>query len=453
MLNKNKKILSSIALAAVFLTGCELIPQEEVFQVAPIIQVEENQEYSQATVMRGDLINTKNISCKYVPTKTERLSFPISGAVISAVHVETGEVVSAGQLLAELEESNVDLQIEAQEHQIKTLQLQMSHLRENQSLDSDLQSAQEAAVLSQQKAVEERLAQIEERLAQIEAEMQAAQTQPATEETVPEETIPEETIPEETIPEETIPEDDSMAILAEEQAALLQEQSDLTQTLRALSQELVGLEQGKNVTGNTYQNQMQNYEDALYIANLHLEALQKAQRERRLYAGIDGMVTYAKLIGDNTYCEEGKTVIEISDMNTMTFVVSGDDAAYFPIGTKALVICNKTEYEVEAVEATSLGLPEPEEGEKIAYLHLPEPDALLENGDKGSITITLEQSLDTLYLDKNAVNTMDGKHFVYVLNEEGLRDMKYVTVGIESDGFLEIKDGLAEGDNVILDAN
>lgn len=443
MLNKNKKILSSIALTAVFLSGCELIPVEEVFQAAPIIQVEENQEYEQAVVMRGDLINTEDISCKYVPTKTERLSFPISGAVISAIHVEAGEVVSAGQLLAELEESNVDVQIEAQKYQIQTLQLQIAHLKENQNLGLDLQSAQVTAVQSQQKAAEERLAQIAERLKQIEAEMQAAEA----EETQPAPEAGTETVP------ETQPEESELAILAEEQAVLLQEQSELTQMVKAYTQELTGLEQEKNVSGSSYQNQMQNYEDALYIAQLHLEALQKAQRERRLYAGIDGMVTYAKLIGDNTYCEEGKTVIEISDMNTMTFVVTGENAAYFPIGTKTVVTCNKTEYEVEAVEANQLGLPEPEEGEQVAYLHVPNPDATLENGDKGNITITLEQSLDTLYLDKNAVHTMEGKHFVYILNEEGLRSMQYVTVGIESEGRIEIKDGLAEGDSVILDAN
>jgi len=449
MLKNNKKILSLVALFSVLLTGCELIPVEESFQAAPIFQEEVIEEYSQTVVLRGDLVNTEKVTCKYSPVISERLSFSISGELISDIFVEAGQMVKAGDLLAELEESNVDVQIEDQEHLIQTLQMQITHLKENRNLTVNLQNAQETSVQSQLKAIDDRLAQIAQRLVQIDAEIEAALAA-ATQPTEPVETQPEGT--EETQPaptEEPQPTEPVTEHLEEEKAALLAEQEELTQARKNLTQEQSGLDQTENVSANTYENQLQNLEDALYIAQLHLSALQKAQRERRLYAGIDGMVTYARKISDRTFCEEGKTVIELADMNTLAFVVSGDSAAYFPIGTKTVVECDGMEYKVESVEATQLGLPEPEEGTQIAYLHLLQ-NAVLENGDSGKVDVILEESRDTLYIEKEAVHTMNGKHFVYMLNEDGLRTMQDVTVGIASGSYIEIKKGLAEGDSVIL---
>lgn len=450
MLKNNKRILSLVALFSVLLTGCELIPVEESFQAAPIFQEEVVEEYSQTVVLRGDLVNTEKVTCKYSPAISERLSFSISGELISDIFVEAGQMVEAGDLLAELEESNVDVQIEDQEHLIQTLQMQITHLKENRNLTVGLESAQETSVQSQLKAIDDRLSQIAQRLAQIDAEIEAALAAAATQPSEPAETQPvgtEQTQPAPT--EAPQPTEPVTAHLEEEKATLLAEQGELTQARKNLTQEQTGLAQKENVSTNTYENQLQNLEDALYIAQLHLSALQKAQRERRIYAGINGMVTYARKISDRTFCEEGKTVIELADMNTLAFVVSGDSAEYFPVGTKTVVECDGMEYKVEAVEATQLGLPEPEEGTQIAYLHLLQ-NAVLENGDSGKVEVILEESRDTLYIEKEAIHTMNGKHFVYMLNEDGLRMMQDVTVGIVSGGYIEIKKGLSEGDSVIL---
>ena len=61
-----------------------------------------------------------------------------------------------------------------------------------------------------------------------------------------------------------------------------------------------------------------------------------------------------------------------------------------------------------------------------------------------------ERYEDIMYVEKSAVKTMDGQHFVYVQDENGYRSIHKVTVGHTLNGYTEITSGLNEGDAVIL---
>ena len=116
------------------------------------------------------------------------------------------------------------------------------------------------------------------------------------------------------------------------------------------------------------------------------------------------------------------------------------------------LICNKTEMTAVSVEPSALGIMETQEREEpIAYLKLDQPDPSLEDGDKGDISITVDSRTDVLYVTKDAVKTAEGKQFVYVLDENGLKAMQPVTVGLDNGKYVEIISGLSEGDSVILD--
>ena len=55
-----------------------------------------------------------------------------------------------------------------------------------------------------------------------------------------------------------------------------------------------------------------------------------------------------------------------------------------------------------------------------------------------------------LYIERTAIKSMDGKQFVYMQGEDGLRCTQRVTTGREVGSFVEILGGLDEGDAVIL---
>lgn len=57
-------------------------------------------------------------------------------------------------------------------------------------------------------------------------------------------------------------------------------------------------------------------------------------------------------------------------------------------------------------------------------------------------------SPDCLYINAKAVKTMGNEHFVYYQDENGLRSMKTVVTGFEADGYIQILEGLEQGEAV-----
>jgi len=194
----------------------------------------------------------------------------------------------------------------------------------------------------------------------------------------------------------------------------------------------------------------QQLEDSVYIEGRKLTQMQKESQDRRLCAGIGGTVLYVQKMTAGQTSVSGETVAVIADMSTNAFTVTGKDAQYFPVGTECTIEINKQPYEAVSVEASAIGITE-ETDDETAYLQLVIPDPTLENGDKGTVTVVLEERQDTLYVDKYAVHTAEGRQFVYILNEEGLRVMQDVTCGLEVKNYIEITGGLSEGDSVIMD--
>ena len=357
-LTKQKAAAACAAAAiSVCISGCSILPEEETYPAAPVIQSYEAVTYEQTPVLRGDLVLEEKVQCRYMANRKERLEFAYGGEKIDGVYVEEGQVVHAGDVLAALEENGLDGQIVEQEYLIRTLELKLTHLQEEHELELQ--------------------------------QLDAWNTQ-GTEEYL------------------------------EAQGAMERK----------------------------YELAVQDIEDSLYIEQLRLTQMQEENEARNIRAGIDGTVLYAADVEPGQQSVVGEAIITIADMSTNAFCVSGDKSQYFPVGSEWVIEVNNQMYAAVSVEAAVLGV---EEEEETAYLQLLEPDPTLENGDKGEITVILAESYDTLYVDKKAVQTAEGRQFVYMLNEDGLRVMQDVTVGLELRNHVEIVSGLEEGDSVILD--
>ena len=64
--------------------------------------------------------------------------------------------------------------------------------------------------------------------------------------------------------------------------------------------------------------------------------------------------------------------------------------------------------------------------------------------------IVLEEKKDVLSIPKNAVYYAGDKAYVYYFDEEGNRQIKSITVGLQADSRVEVLEGLTEGEEVIL---
>ena len=144
MKKKPKKWLG-ILIFPVLLTGCQLMPEEETFQDPPVIYSYEASEYSQETVVRGDLILSTMVNCKYMAAKQEQLGFALGGEYIDKIYVSEGDQVQKGQLLAELQYDNLKEEITAAEYECKLLKMKQKHILENQSLEQQQKGSDFAA--------------------------------------------------------------------------------------------------------------------------------------------------------------------------------------------------------------------------------------------------------------------------------------------------------------------
>lgn len=120
--------------------SCSLLPMEEEPPPAPILRSYDKVEYNLAEATRGDIVQIINVSCQYSPALEETLSFNIGNVPISNVYVSNGDLVSKGDVLAELDSSDVDTQIEAQELYLNKLKLELSRLIKNHRADLQIET-------------------------------------------------------------------------------------------------------------------------------------------------------------------------------------------------------------------------------------------------------------------------------------------------------------------------
>ena len=204
-------------------------------------------------------------------------------------------------------------------------------------------------------------------------------------------------------------------------------------------------------TEEKYAKQLQEAEDAIYLQKLRLTKLNEELEQSQIIADMDGTVTYVRSVSVGERSVKGQVFITLSDLDSTVFVVEGKNAKYFPEGTEVLINCQDKEIAAQAVALENLDMTVDADGEDVAYLQLKQPDPSITDGERGKIKVVLEQSLDTLYVDKDAIGKVNGEAFVYMLDQDGLRIMQKVTTGLECGDYIEILDGLKENDSVILD--
>lgn len=119
--NKLFKIESGLLAAGLgmlaVLSGCAGPSSEEggrvvVEQEAPAV------EYRLATVSRGDVVSFKGVRSTYTQQDSQKVSFEVSGRLVSKVYVKKGDKVQKGDLLAELSGGSREAEIEQLEYQI-----------------------------------------------------------------------------------------------------------------------------------------------------------------------------------------------------------------------------------------------------------------------------------------------------------------------------------------------
>jgi len=190
------------------------------------------------------------------------------------------------------------------------------------------------------------------------------------------------------------------------------------------------------------------------LQRLTLEILEKELDERCIYAPFDGTVTFVSKVADGELSVFGDPVITLVDSTTSIFRAETEYWDRFAPGDEHEILVNKTTYPTVVVSEAELGL-EPTEhvvGEYgVVYFALVEPSFELEEGDRGRVTLTLDQRINVLRIPAKAVSSVDGQPIVYYMGEDGLKTYKTVETGLAVEDYIEIVSGLSEGESIIAD--
>lgn len=195
---------------------------------------------------------------------------------------------------------------------------------------------------------------------------------------------------------------------------------------------------------SSYHSEIQNLEDTLYIDGLKLEEQLEAREKGRIYAGMDGIVSFMKKDFLGSIPKDREDVIRIIDNSECAFVVETDFASHFVDGDIVSV-----EMRLDGGTIYETVVSHDETNPNIVYFKLLEPNFNLEVGDRGTITLILEEKKNVLTISKRALRKADEFYYVYYVNEDGIRSMKEVTIGMSTMDSYEITSGLEYGELVI----
>ena len=195
-------------------------------------------------------------------------------------------------------------------------------------------------------------------------------------------------------------------------------------------------------------------------ANKEAAALTKEDALSTLEQAAAGIVADFNGIVTNTFVEEGATVtegmplfkLENRDALTAKVMISKYDIGKVKTGQTAVITIAGNSYEGTVSEISRVATTDGAEKSKIAVeVDLINPDEAVYIGIEADVSIDTGTSENTLFLPIEAVYVDDSGSYCYAI-EQGVITRKDIQTGFENAQYLEVVEGVAEGDTIILDA-
>lgn len=210
------------------------------------------------------------------------------------------------------------------------------------------------------------------------------------------------------------------------------------------------LEDSLESIGQKYRYLREDYQDAIELDTLKAEVLRESMNESRLYAGMDGTITY--MFNTNlplyTWVEKGEVLIRIADNSTCIFETTQTTYAdCFSEGqVLELTLDAGSSQRVVDVVPYDMG----NWGEKLFFEMIDGDNTELPAGVGGSLLVTVGRREQVLAIPKELLHTAGVKYYVYVEGADQLREVRWIEIGLAGDDLVEIVSGLSEGEEIIM---
>ena len=208
---------------------------------------------------------------------------------------------------------------------------------------------------------------------------------------------------------------------------------------------------GVPVDDSSFINDRRRILGRLAIIRRRLEYLQREIDGLYLRAPFDGVVTWALSITGPTWSYIGQEAVTVADLNRHVFTLpSGPAAAVIRPGMNFEVVIDGEAFAVVAIDPDEHDIPAAQRVNAEAFLLVTDDDLpLVTSHTVAMVHVVLDAAHNVIAVPNMAVNTLEGRSFVYVLVDDVvvIRD---VEIGLEGNSLTEIRYGLQEGEVVVL---
>jgi len=446
-------VLRSLLALVMILTviGCSAIPtlskEDPTPTPVPAPEIPDKPTY---VVQRGTVEETLTFTGRVAPAVEQELFFRADGRV-SHVYVENGDLVEAGQLVAELDNTDLYQQIEQAQLEVEIATLALQEAQQN--LDYTLATAQIGLDVKELELAKLEAEDTDADLTIAEANLQSADAERKAAQRDYDERAREGGV-------EASPQ------------ALALERATIGYTIAKANYDKVV------AAAQQYEYELEIQRKQLELARLEFEHLatqvdpelaraitRNELSLARLQGQLNTTIITSTIAGKVTSLSayEGRTVaafdavIVVSDESTLEITAdpSSSQKELLTEGMSVTVILPSFPGEEYAGTITRLPYPygtgggsDVEDTDKRTHIALAGTGPTLESGDLVKLIVTLQRSENALWLPPAAIQTYSGRRFVLV-DEDGRQRSVDVTVGIESAERVEILDGLEEGQVVV----
>ena len=190
---------------------------------------------------------------------------------------------------------------------------------------------------------------------------------------------------------------------------------------------------------------------AIYLSRRNIGALRAKFEETQIVAPIDGRVTYVNNVGQGASVTPGVTMFVISDMSNLVIRYTGKGYGDIPVNAEVDMTYVSGETAIPFT-ATAISTPETVPADSPdRYAVILKPNGLPAEatiGSKLDLHYVIERSENALCVRTASIKSVGERRYVYVLRD-GYRQEADIVIGLASDYYTEVLNGVTENDRVI----
>ncbi len=242
-----------------------------------------------------------------------------------------------------------------------------------------------------------------------------------------------------------MPEQEKIVKDSERQIAKLELEMKQAKELMALELEKLektgGSKAQKDNIKTQYGAQITNCETSLELVRLDLKQAKEDIELEDMTADIDGTVTYVDKSLEDGYAGYSDIIVTVQGAKRNRFYAETEYANRFKDGQEVTILVSSQEYRTKVKRSS----------QKDVLYFKPITTLSIADGTRGTATLILRQKKDVLYLPAALVYELNGKHMVYMENENKIKVAREVTIGERMGNIVEVTGGIEENEQIVTD--